>query len=118
MKRLLPFLVCALLAFAGCQNSPADEKQEVDNAAEIVLRIEKFTQDTEKDAPNYSAQDWDSAMVTFIEICKIYKEQQPTLTQEDKNRFDKDRVAFVNMVNSKGGAEIAGKFKEEFNAIN
>ncbi len=116
MKKVLPFLLFVLLAFAGCQSGPVMyEKSE--NPRQLVGNVEKFVKQTEKKAKHYSAEDWQVAVEQFVVMSKDYVENRNRLSPEEQMRYDNARVEFVKIVGAKGGEELVSQIKETYSRI-
>ena len=113
MKKVLPLLLLALLAFAGCQNTPATY-EFTDNPRELVPNAEKFVNQVEKKSKHYKAEDWDAAMEQFVSMSKNYVETSPYLTQEERMKFDNARVKFMKAIDANGTEEVAKQVKEVY----
>jgi len=116
MKKVLPFLLFVLLAFAGCQSGPVMYEQ-AENPRQLVGNVEKFVKQTEKKAKHYSAEDWQVAIEQFVAMSKDYVENRNRLTLEEQMRYDNARVEFVNTVGANGGEELVAQIKETYNQI-
>ena len=113
MKKLLPLLLLALLAFAGCQSGPATYEVAT-KPHEVVPHAEKFVNQLEKKSKHYSAADWDAAVEQFVAMSKDYIEKSGYLTQEERMKFDKARVKFMSAIDSNGTEEVAKKVKKVY----
>lgn len=116
MKKVLPLLLFVLLAFAGCNSGPA-MYEVAEKPSEIVNNAEKFVKQTEKKAKHYSAEDWQVAVEQFIAMSKNYYENANYLSDEEKMRFDKARIKFMNAITDNGNMEVAKQVKEEYSRI-
>ncbi len=113
MKKVLPLLVWALLAFSGCQRGPAIYEIS-DNPHELVPHAEKFVNQVEKKSKHYSSEDWSIAVEQFVAMSKDYIDKAGYLTQDEQMKFDNARVRFMAAIDANGTKEVALKVKEEY----
>lgn len=113
MKKVLPLLLLALLAFAGCQSGPATYEM-ANKPHEVVPNAEKFVNQVEKKSKHYKAEDWDAAVLEFIAMSKDYIDKSAYLTQEERMRFDNARLKFMAAIDANGTPEVAKQVKEEY----
>lgn len=116
MKKILPLLVLAMLAFAGCHRGPAIY-QVSDNPRELVPHAEKFVNQVEKRSKHYTAVDWDVAVEQFVAMSKDYVDKSGYLTLEEQMKFDNARVKFMKAIDANGTEEVAMKVKEEYTKV-
>ena len=113
MKKVLPLLLWVLLAFVGCQSTPAT--YELSNApGELVPHAEKFVSQVEKKSKHYTAEDWDAAVEQFVIMSKNYVEYGPKLTQEERMKYDNARLRFMKAIDTNGTEEVAKQVKEVY----
>ena len=117
MKKVLPLLLFALLAFASCNRGTATY-QAANNPKEVVANAEKFVSQTAEKASKYSSEDWQKAADQFIAMCKDIKAKEKDMSQEDQDRCNKARIQFVNVLNENGQNDLVSKCKEAFNQMN
>lgn len=113
MKRILPLLLLALLAIAGCQRGPATYEIS-DNPREFVPHAEKFVNQVEKKSKHYSAEDWTVAVDQFVAMSKDYVDKSKYLTQEEQMKFDNARVKFMKAIYDNGTEEVAMEVKKVY----
>lgn len=113
MKKILPLLLLALLAFAGCQSGPATYEMAA-KPHEVVPHAEKFVNQVEKKSKHYKAEDWDAAVEQFIVMSKDYIDKSAFLTQEEQMKFDNARVKFMSAIDANGTEEVAIKVKKVY----
>ena len=116
MKKLLPITMFVLLAFASCQRGPV-MYEKAENPRQLVVNVEKFVKQTEKNAKHYSVEDWQVAIDQFVVMSKDYVENRNRLTEEEQMRYDNARVQFVNIAGAKGGEELVVQIKETYSRI-
>ena len=110
MKKVLPLLLLALLAIAGCQRGPATY-EIANNPRELVPHAEKFVNQVEKKSKHYSAEDWAVAVDQFVAMSKDYVDKSKYLTQEEQMKFDNARVKFMKAIYDNGTEEVAMEVK-------
>ena len=110
MKKVLPLLLLALLALAGCQRGPATYEIS-ESPREFVPHAEKFVNQVEKKSKHYSAEDWTVAVDQFIAMSKDYVDKSKYLTQEEQMKFDNARVKFMKAIYDNGTEEVAMEVK-------
>ena len=116
MKKVLPLLLLALLAFAGCQRGPVTYEMS-NNPRELVPHAEKFVNQVEKKSKHYTAEDWDAAVQQFVLMGKDFVETSSYLTQEELMKYDNARVKFMAAIDANGTEEVALKVKEEYSKL-
>ena len=116
MKKYLPLLLLVLLAFSGCNSTPATYEM-AKNPREIIAHSEKFVSQVSKKAKHYTAEDWDAAIVQFVQMGKNYYEYRPYFTEEEQMRFDNARMQFISAVDANGDEELALHVKAEYAKI-
>ena len=116
MKKVLPLLIVALLAFSGCQRGAA-MYEKVESPEQFIDHAEKFVKQTEKYSKHYSAEDWQVAVDQFVSMSKDYMENRGYLTPEDQIRFDNARLKFMGAIDANGTLEIAKQVKEAYNQL-
>ena len=113
MKKVLPLLLLALLALAGCQSSPATYEM-ANNPHEVVPHAEQFVNQVEKKSKHYKAEDWDATVEQFIAMSKDYFDKAAYLTQEEQMKFDNARVKFMASIDANGTEEVAKQVKDVY----
>ena len=116
MKKVLPLLLVIMLAFAGCQSSPATYER-ADNPKEIVAHAEKFVSQVSKKAKHYNAEDWDAAIYQFVQMGKNYYEYRPYFSEQLQMEYDNARMEFIRAVDANGGVDLSLRVKEAYGAI-
>lgn len=116
MKKVLPFLLLVLLAFAGCQNGPAEYEFST-SPHQIAVNAEKFAKQVEKQSKNYTIEEWGEALEQFIGMSKNYHEYRKGMTPEDQTRYDNARIRFMNAVSANGSEEMAIKAKSTYSDL-
>lgn len=113
MKKVLPLLLFVLLAFAGCQRTPATY-QMANNPKEMVANAEKFAKQVSKDSKHYSAEDWQVIEQQFVIMGKNYVENMQHMTEEERMRYDHARMDFMYAVGKNGGEELTARIKADY----
>lgn len=113
MKKVLPLLLLVLLAFAGCQSSPAMYEMS-NNPRELVPHAEKFVNQVEKKSKHYSAEDWNTTVEQFVAMSKNYVEFGAKLTEEEQMKYDNARVKLMHAIDVNGTEEVAKQVKEAY----
>lgn len=110
MKTLLKLLLAACsaaLLLAAC-----------DQVVPLPTRMENFVSSVEKNAANYTREDWDKANAKFEELCSEFNEKKGKLTTDEVKQVNKAMgryasVAFKSGLDSVGSAlEEVGSFLE------
>ena len=116
MKKILPLMLLALLAFAGCQSGPATF-EVTDDPHQVVTNAEKFVDQVSKKSKNYTVEEWDAAIDQFILMGKYYYKSKAVLSEEEQMRYDNARMKFIGAVDATGNEQFAISVKEEYGKI-
>ena len=116
MKKVFPFLIVVLLAFAGCHREPV-MYEKAGNPRQLAEHVEKFVNQTEKYSRHYSAEDWQVAVEQFVVMSKDYVDNRYVLTEGEQMRFDNARLKFMKAIDAHGSDEITKQVKEAYNQV-
>ena len=116
MKKVLPLLLVILLAFAGCQSTPVTYER-AENPQGVIAHAEKFVNQVSKKSKHYNAEDWDAAIIQFVEMGKNYVEYKSFFTEEQRMKYDNVRMQFMKAIDTYGNEELALRVKKEYGKI-
>ena len=96
LKLLLPACAAALLLIACDQVVP------------LPTRMENFVSSVEKNAANYSQDDWEQANAKFQKLCDEFTEKKGSLTGDEVKQVNKAMGRYAAVV-LKTGIDSVGK---------
>ena len=117
MKKCLPILLLALLAFAGCGRKPAEYKLSVEGE-NIIENTDAFTSEVLKYGSKYDAEDWEFVTIQFVMMCKDYKENEWRLFEADRNRYQQAWIKYIQAIDATNNPELVAATKKLYSEIN
>lgn len=117
MKKCLPILLLALLAFAGCDRKPAEYKLSVEGE-NIIENTDAFTSEVLKYGSKYDAEDWEFVTIQFGMMCKDYKENEWRLFEADRNRYQQAWIKYIQAIDATNNPELVAATKKLYSEIN
>ena len=111
MKRILPILILAALAFSGCGHKPVEYK-ESNEGENLIENSRAFVEKTIKDAKHYNAEDWQKSLEQFQHMCKDFRANGWHYFEKDRMVLDHLRLDYLEAVATNGDEELVSQAKQ------